>query len=107
MFSCLKSRGFNLEDTHITNSTKLSRLFGIVAIAFCWAYSTGDNIDQNNEIDRKSHGRRVRSIFKTGFVYLRNLLAAAWDNSVEYVNVLAFIFEKDKSVTHSINWGFI
>ena len=45
MFSCFKSRGFNLEDTHMTNPAKLERLLGVMTISFCWAYKMGDHID--------------------------------------------------------------
>ena len=78
MFSCLKSRGFNLEDTHMTNLAKLERLLGVVTIAFWWAYKLGDYIDEKKPIARKPHGRRIRSIFKTGFVYLRNLFESIY-----------------------------
>jgi hypothetical protein len=107
MFSCLKRRGFNLEDTHMTNPVKLERLLGVVAIAFCWAYKLGDYIDEQKPIARKPHGRRIRSIFKTGFVYLRNLLAGVGDRAIEYINVLAFVFEKDRTAKPYINWGYV
>lgn len=41
LFSCLKSRGFNLEDTHLTDLMKLKRLLSVFTIAFCWAYRMG------------------------------------------------------------------
>ena len=34
LFGCLKSRGFNLEDTHITDQHKVERLLFIAVIAF-------------------------------------------------------------------------
>ena len=107
MFSCFKSRGFNLEDTHITDPVKLERLLGVVAIAFCWAYKLGDYIDEKRPIARKLHGRRVRSIFKTGFVYLRNLLADVGERVIEYADVLAFVFENKRRRKSYINWGYV
>ncbi len=38
LFGCLKSRGFKLEDTHMTDPAKLEKLIFVLAIAFCWAY---------------------------------------------------------------------
>jgi len=107
MFSCFKSRGFNLEDTHMTNIAKLERLLGVVTIAFCWAYKMGDHIDFEKNIPRKNHGRRIRSIFKTGFVYLRNLLSGVEGRLTEYVNVLVLVFEKNRTVKPYINWGYL
>ena len=107
MFSCLKKRGFNLEDTHITNVDKLSRLLGVVTIAFCWAYKTGDYVDETKEVKRKNHGRRVRSIFKTGHVYLRSLFAAAESKAQEYSDILSLIFRKEYYLKSRIAFGFL
>jgi hypothetical protein len=41
LFGIFKSRGFNLEDTHLTDSERLSRLFALLTLALCWAYRTG------------------------------------------------------------------
>jgi hypothetical protein len=38
LFSTLKTRGFGLEDTHMTNPHKLATLMAVLAIAFCLAY---------------------------------------------------------------------
>jgi len=38
MFGDAKTRGLNLEDTHITDPAKLDALIGIVALAMTWAY---------------------------------------------------------------------
>lgn len=37
LFGIFKSRGFNLEDTHLTDSERLSRLLALLTIALCWA----------------------------------------------------------------------
>jgi hypothetical protein len=34
LFACLKSRGFNFEDTHITDHERIKKLFVLLAIAF-------------------------------------------------------------------------
>ena len=107
MFSCLKSRGFDLESTHITEPGKLERLLGVVTIAFCWAYKMGDHIDEDKPIPRKKHGRRIRSVFKTGHVYLKNLLAGLGKRSWEYTNVLALLFYNDQTAKPHINWGYL
>ncbi len=42
LFGALKSRGFNFEDTHLTNPQRLSKLMGLTALAFAWSYRTGE-----------------------------------------------------------------
>ena len=42
LFQCLKGRGFNFKDTHMTNRTKIKKLTVLLAIAFCWAHKTGE-----------------------------------------------------------------
>jgi len=36
LFGALKSRGFNLEDTHLKEPERLTRLLALLAIAFTW-----------------------------------------------------------------------
>ena len=35
LFGCLKTRGFRMEDTHITDLDKIEKLVFVLAIAFC------------------------------------------------------------------------
>jgi hypothetical protein len=37
LFGCLKTRGFCLEATHVTEPERLRKLLALVALAFCWA----------------------------------------------------------------------
>ena len=48
----------------------------------------GDYVDETKKVKRKNHGRRVRSIFKTGHVYLRSLFAAAESKAQEYSDII-------------------
>ena len=73
LFSCLKTRGFNLEDTHIKDLERLSKLFSLVIIAFCWAYQTGLWVHQKKPVDVKKHGYWAKGFFKQGFEFLQNI----------------------------------
>lgn len=42
LFGALKSRGFNLEDTHLTDPKRLAKLMGLLALAFAWTCRTGE-----------------------------------------------------------------
>lgn len=66
LFGCLKSRGFNLEDTHMTAPKKIEKLLFVLAIAFCWSYKIGVVKDAEKAIPKKTHGRRSKSLFRLG-----------------------------------------
>jgi len=71
LFSCLKGRGFNFEDTHITDQERIKKLLALLAIAFCWAHKTGEWRHEACEpIKVKTHGRPAVSLFRYGLDYL-------------------------------------
>lgn len=75
LFKALKTQGFNMETSHISDPVKFKKLLALLAIAFVWAYKTGVFLNQIKPIKIiESTGKRVYSIFKYGFKYLRNLL---------------------------------
>jgi len=74
LFGCLKSRGFNLEQTHVTQSDKLSRLLILLATAVLWAFSAGLWLHKKQPIPLKKHGRRAISFFRLGLDYLERLI---------------------------------
>lgn len=74
MFACLKTRGFRFESTHLRDYDRISKLLGIVAMAFVWAYLIGDSLDRTNPITVKNHGYRAKSIFRQGLDHLRHIL---------------------------------
>lgn len=74
LFGCLKTRGFRMEDTHMTDPEKIEKLVFVLAIAFCWAYRTGDIAAQENPIETKTHGRKARSLFREGLNLIRRTI---------------------------------
>lgn len=79
LFSCLKGRGFNLEDTRVTHRARIKRLLVVVAVvAFCWAHKVGEWRYEVKPITVKKHLRPAKSIFRYGLDWLRdNLLRTA------------------------------
>jgi len=73
LFGCLKSRGFRLEETHITDPDRLKKLIALLAIAFSWAHIVGEWLAQLKPINIKKHGRLAKSIFRLGFDHLRRI----------------------------------
>jgi hypothetical protein len=74
LFSCLKSRGFRLEETHVTHPERLKKLMALLAFAFCWAHIIGEWLTRQQPLKFKKHGRLARSIFRHGFDHLRRIL---------------------------------
>lgn len=107
MFKAMKTQGFNLEDTHLTNPDRVGRLMGCLAISFAWSYKIGDYINEENPILVKSHGRRLRSIFKTGFKFLINLFSNLRQRFDEFMAIILLIFHGDKSQMKTINFNWL
>jgi hypothetical protein len=75
LFRGLKSSGFNIECTHVTDLDRLEKLFSLTMVAFVWCYKVGDYLDDNvKRIIIKKHGRRAVSVFKYGLDYLSKFL---------------------------------
>jgi hypothetical protein len=72
MFKALKSSGFNMEDTHITDSMRLETLFSVMAIAFTIAYDIGDEYEKENPQTLKKHGYRPKATFRIGLDLILN-----------------------------------
>ena len=71
LFADANTRGFNIEDTHISNPDKLATLLVIVALAMTWAYRCASQAMGRQGIPKKAHKRRVKSWFRIGFDILR------------------------------------
>lgn len=74
LFGNLKTRGFNFEQTHITNIERLSTLVFVLSIAFIWAFQTGILLTEKGILIRKikTNNRTIalKSIFRHGFDFL-------------------------------------
>ncbi len=74
LFGCLKTRGLNLEDTHMTKPERLEKLFALLTIAAAWALAVGEWIDEQENPAVKSHGRRAVSSFRRGLDWIISTL---------------------------------
>jgi hypothetical protein len=99
LFSGLKSRGFDLEATHLLEGDRLERLFGVLAVAFCWCIATGQAlIAKRAELGklpaRKGHGRLAMSEFRQGADLLRRLLAPICGERYQpgYINPIQLLY---------------
>lgn len=93
LFGALKTRGFNLEDTRLTDEARLSRLFALLALAFTWAFLVGQWQAEVKGLKLKKHGYPPKSVFRRGLDLLCRLVTnlespdlIAW---VSVINLLA------------------
>ena len=91
LFSCLKTRGLGLEDTHMTDPGKLATLMSILAIAFCLAYKTGLWLARTKPPRRKAHGRLQQSIFALGLNTFRKAMVKM--SELEIFDYMAALFK--------------
>lgn len=74
LFQNLKSRGFELEETHLTEAGKIDKLFGVLALAAAWATKTGELESAENPIEIKKNGRPQKSLFRLGCEIIQEVL---------------------------------
>lgn len=72
LFGMLKTRGFRLEDTHLTEIERISKLLSLLTIAVSWAILAGELEVRATPLKTKKHGKLEKSIFRLGFETLRN-----------------------------------
>jgi hypothetical protein len=82
LFADAKTRGLNIEDTHIIDPGKLATLLVVVALAVTWAYRCATRLMGRKAIRRKTHGRREKSWFRIGFDALRNWIIQKPENAL-------------------------
>lgn len=74
LFQNLKSRGFEMEETHLTKAEKIDKLFGVLALAVAWAIKTGEAESAVNSIEIKNNGRAQQSLFRLGCEIIQEVL---------------------------------
>jgi len=73
-FRAMKSSGFDIEKTHLSDLERIEKLVLLVMIAFVWCYKVGIYIHGIKPIKDKKHGRKAKSIFRYGLDYIANCL---------------------------------
>jgi len=76
MFKDMKSNGFQLRCTHITDLERLSTLMGLLAIAYTWMIKIGMWVKKAKPKMFKNirHGRPAKSIFRAGLEEFANAI---------------------------------
>jgi len=66
MFRAMKTSGFNIENTHLTDLDRITKLLALVILSFTWSYLTGIEMDKIKPIRRLNNGRLAKSYFRYG-----------------------------------------
>lgn len=77
LFSCLKSRGFRFEDTHVTKLYRLEKIMGVLAIGVVWAHKIGEWRAEIKPIRFSQHRESLRpqsSYFRYGLDWIRGII---------------------------------
>ncbi len=65
LFGCLKTRGFRLEDTHLTHGERVSKLLSLLTLATVWALLSGELASREKPLKIKKHARSGKKRFPT------------------------------------------
>lgn len=91
MFLCLKSNGFDLEETHMTCPDKLELLFGLLAILTCWNCKIGLWCNQIKPVKIKNHGRPEQNLFHYGMTVILSVVNNVVDYGKDFIKILAIL----------------
>lgn len=73
LLAACKSRGLNLEDTHLVHPEPITELLAVLALAFAFAHATGQWRAKHRQIVIRTRTRRAQSIFRYGYDLLRKI----------------------------------
>lgn len=99
-FRAMKSNGFNVEDTHLKDPERITTLFSVVMIAFCYAYDWGE---MQEPAKLKCHGYANFSVFRRGLDALRRALL----NVPDFKKDLAHYFQNLKDYPRLYSKSFV
>jgi len=72
-FKSAKTKGFNIEETHMTKPARIKSMFALVALASACAVLAGALRHHFKKIPVKNHGRSEFSLFTYGLDFIREL----------------------------------
>lgn len=92
MFRVMKTGGFNLEDTHITEAKRLECLIGIVSMAYALCYHLGKWVVQKEPQKLKKHGYYPKTVVKRGMEEFSRAIALITIKPSYFKQLLRIVF---------------
>ena len=104
LFAAFKTRGFNLEDTHITHLERSERLFALLVIALVWVVLVGEFVSSLKRLKLKNHGSPERSAFRVGLDCLRQILLSGRSGKLVLDDVIPLLSSSQEIdiITHTV-----
>lgn len=94
LFGCLKSKGFDMEQTRLRDPERLSKLLALLTIAFGWCYRVGEWRAEKKPIRVLKHARQAVSLFRYGLDYLNRILFQPMKRGLDkFVEALTLLFD--------------
>lgn len=90
LFAALKSRGYDLEATHLTKPDRVQRLIGLLGLTFAWTHLVGEQrAGREGPPPTKCHGRREQSLFRYGLDWLQSVLTTPEGQAAAFFRCLS------------------
>ncbi len=90
VFQSFKSRGFNLERTHLKTNEKLKKMVALVSMSYAFCTSLGIFRDKNDKpIKIKSHKRKANSFFRYGLNFIRDAFKVGYKYQAQWCDLFA------------------
>jgi len=104
LFGCMKSRGFDMEQTRMRDHERLSKLFPLLTIAFCWCYRVGEWKAEQKPIRVLKHERQAVSLFCYGLDCLNRILFTSTEKGMDkFVQMLRLLFNDTSKEFYILN----
>jgi hypothetical protein len=97
LFAAMKSRGFDLEATHMTAPERISRLIGLLALAFVWSHLVGQWRNKKAPLKTKKHGWLEQSLFRYGLDLLQSVMLNLTEKKEEFRRCVRLLADPPKS----------
>ena len=107
MFLCLKSNGFNLEETHMVCQEKVELLFGLLAILTCWNCKIGLWCNQIKPIKIKNHGRPEQNLFHYGMTIISSVISNIVDYGKDFKKIIKILKKSNLSEDDCYDMGLV
>jgi len=105
LFSCLKSRGFCFEETHLTRLDRIEKMMALLAIGLCWAHKIGEWQAEKKPIRFGKHCNSIRpqnSFFRYGFDFIREIILSPFEQKVAFKHCLKLLILPMQLVSESV-----
>ena len=96
LFAAMKSKGFDLETTHMSRPEHVSKLIGLLSIAFVWSHLVGQRRHEQYPLKIKKHGWREQSLFRYGLDRLQEIMLNLNEMKEEFRRCIRLLTDPSK-----------